>query len=276
MQGRSFRQNQNQDRIWLLAGTGDGPRLAAALGRHGWQVTVSVVTAAASRPYAGLGLERITVGPLQGREAIVRSLQSEPAFRWVVDATHPFASQISADLKQACVAADQPLLRFERPLEFGGTVRLLNGLAGLGRCSLDDQRVFLAIGGRHLPRAHAAAHAAGAEVFARCLPSADGLRQALAAGLPQNHLAVLRPLQGDVPGDIERALCRRWCIDSVVCRQSGGVTERLWRDLSGELDLTLLLLRRPAPPAGVVIVNSEEALLRCLAGTHQSPVEIKP
>ena len=54
MQGRSFRQNQNQDRIWLLAGTGDGPRLAAALGRHGWQVTVSVVKAAASVPTPGL------------------------------------------------------------------------------------------------------------------------------------------------------------------------------------------------------------------------------
>ena len=272
MQRCSFRQH----RIWLLAGTGDGPPLAAAMIRHGWRVTVSVVTAAASRAYAGLDLDQIRIGALQGPDAIRTELQNEPGFHWVVDATHPFASQISADLKQACADCDQPLLRFERPLEFGGTVRLLNGLAGLGRCSLDDQRVFLAIGGRHLPRAHAAAHAAGAEVFARCLPSADGLRQALAAGLPHNHLAVLRPLQGDIPGAIERALCRRWRIDSVVCRQSGGVTERLWRDLSGELDLTLLMLRRPAPPAGVVIVNSEEALLRCLAGTHQSPVEIKP
>ena len=69
--------------------------------------------------------------------------------------------------------------------------------------------------------------------------------------------------------------CRRWRIDTVACRQSGGVTELLWRDLSGELDLTLLL-PSPRPSSGVVIVNSEEALLRCLAGTHQSPVEIKP
>ena len=272
MQGRGFRQN----RIWLLAGTGDGPRLAAALRRHGWQVTVSVVTAAASRPYAGLDLERITVGPLQGPQAIAAKLQVEPVFRWVVDATHPFATQISADLKRACTASDQPLLSFERPLESGGTVRLLNGLDGLGRCSLNGQRLFLAIGGRHLPRAHAAAHAAGAEVFARCLPSADGLRQALAAGLPQDHLAVLRPRQGDDPGAIERALCRRWRIETVVCRQSGGVTERLWRDLSEDLNLTLLLLRRPAPPAGVVIVSTEADLLRCLATADSSPAEVQP
>ena len=101
MQGRSFRQS----RIWLLAGTGDGPRLASALSRHGWRVTVSVVTAAAARAYAGLDLEQIRIGPLQGPEAIEADLRAGAAFRWVVDATHPFASRISADLRRACATA---------------------------------------------------------------------------------------------------------------------------------------------------------------------------
>ena len=111
---------------------------------------------------------------------------------------------------------------------------------------------------------HSDAVAAGAEIFARCLPSSDGLRAALAAGLPPDHLAVVRPLQGARAGAIERALCRRWGITDVICRQSGGVTERLWRQLSADLDLRLLMLRRPAPPAGVETVESEASLMKRL------------
>ena len=269
MQGRGFRQQ----RIWLLAGTGEGPQLAAALERHGWRVSVSVVTASAARAYAGFDLDQINVGALQGPEAITAELMAGSPFHCVVDATHPFACQISADLQRACAAADQPLLRFERALEGGKRGSLLNQWGDLERADVRGRRLFLAIGGRHLPMAHAVARAAGAEVFARCLPSATGLRLALAAGLSQGHLAVLRPLQGADPGAIERALCRRWGISTVLCRQSGGVTERLWRRISDELDLDLLLLRRPSPPAGVETVSCESDLLRCLSGSLSSPLK---
>ena len=43
-----------QDRLWLVAGTGEGPPLAAALLQRGWRVRVSVVTAAAVRAYQTL------------------------------------------------------------------------------------------------------------------------------------------------------------------------------------------------------------------------------
>ena len=269
MQGRGFRQ----DRIWLLAGTGEGPQLAAALERHGWRVSVSVVTAAAASAYSELDLDQINVGALQGPEAITAELKADLPFRCVVDATHPFACQISADLQRACAAAGQPLLRFERSLERGEKGRLLNQWGDLAQADIRGRSLFLAIGGRHLSMAHAVARAAGAEVFARCLPSATGLRLALAAGLPPDHLAVLRPLHGAEPGAIERALCRRWGITTVLCRQSGGVTERLWRRVSDELNLDLLLLRRPAPPAGVETVDCEADLLRCLSGPSSSPLQ---
>ena len=75
---------------------------------------------------------------------------------------------------------------------------------------------------------------------------------------------MVRPLQGARAGAIERALCRRWRITDVICRQSGGVTERLWRQLSADLDLRLLMLRRPASPTGVETVESEASLMKRL------------
>ena len=98
MQGRVI----GQGRIWLLAGTGEGPPLAAALLRIGWRVEGSVVTPSAARPYAGLDLDRMAVGSLQGEKAIEAVLNNGAGFRWVIDVTHPFAVRISADLARTC------------------------------------------------------------------------------------------------------------------------------------------------------------------------------
>ena len=71
--------------------------------------------------------------------------------------------------------------------------------------------------------------------------------QRRAAGLAADHLACLRP--GDPMEEaVLRALLRRWRIDTILCRQSGGVTETLWRRLAAESDLELLLLARPVEP----------------------------
>ena len=106
--------------------------------------------------------------------------------------------------------------------------------------------------------------AAGAQPHARVLPTPLALRQAVAAGLADEHLALLQPLQGIVPGRLEAALCRHWQIDAVICRQSGGVTERCWHQVCFELGLDLWLLRRPGPPASVPVVHSVEQLLTLL------------
>jgi precorrin-6A/cobalt-precorrin-6A reductase len=50
---------------------------------------------------------------------------------------------------------------------------------------------------------------------------------------------------------VEEALVRQWGITTILARQSGGGTEACWRDLAQRLSLELLLLQRPAEPAGV-------------------------
>ncbi|QNJ02469.1 precorrin-6A/cobalt-precorrin-6A reductase [Synechococcus sp. PROS-U-1] len=254
----------DQRRVLLLAGTGEGPQLVRDLTRRHWRVSVSVVTPSAANAYAGLALEGISVGALQGIGGITDALRQAGPFRWVLDATHPFASQISHALVRACAEVGQPLVRYERRLEPLGGASLVTDAQALAALPLQGQRLLLAIGGRHLPVMAAAVRRAGAIPYGRALPSPDGLCAALRAGLPPDHLAVVRPLQGDVAGAIERALCRRWGISAVLCRQSGGVTEQLWHRLTRELELSLLLLRRPAPPDRMVCVEDVSTLLEWL------------
>ena len=254
----------DQRRVLLLAGTGEGQRLVKELSRRNWRVSVSVVTPNAAKAYAGLAVERISIGALQGVGGITAALRQAGPFRWVVDATHPFAAQISHDLVAACAALGQPLLRFERRLEPLGAASLVADAEALAALPLRGQRLLLAIGGRHLPAMAAAVRHAEAIPYGRALPSPDGLRAALRAGLPPAHLAVVRPLQGEVPGAVERALCLRWGIGVVLCRQSGGVTEQLWHQLTAELGLRLVLLRRPAPPDAMECVEDMNTLLERL------------
>ena len=240
------RQENRQGTVWLLAGTGDGPHLAAVLISKGWHVHVSVVGATAAHPYRGMDLEGIHVGALGGSQGISQWLHAIPV-DWVVDATHP--------------------LRFERRMEDSGKAVVLGSMADLAAQPLSGRRLLLALGARQLVEAAKVARESGATVFARVLPSPMSVIQAAAAGIPPEHLAVVRPLQGPQPGALEAAVCRRWAITDVVCRQSGGATEALWASLSMQMGFELWLLRRPSPIAEVPVVHSVSQLLAHLNGT---------
>lgn len=264
MQGGSQHQPPGR-RLWLFAGTGEGPFLAAELLRQGWRLRVSVVTAEAARAYGALeGLE-VAVGALEGPLALCGELEraagrGEP-FALVVDATHPFALQIKATLAAACSRQGLPLLRLQRPHWTPQPAsEVLGNLDALGRQPLTTKRLLLAIGGRQLGAAVAASR--GALHHARLLPSPFSLQQAMAAGLAPERVACLRPTAS---GAIESALVRHWGIDVILARQSGGEPERLWHAIARRQGCRLLLLERPAPTAGPGEVFSQAALLQHLA-----------
>ena len=244
-------EHQRRGQLWLITGTGEGPALAGCLIARGWRVRVFVVSAAAARAYGSLpGLE-ITVGALGEADAIEAALEraetagSTP--RWLVDATHPFASRISAALAIACRRRGMGLLRLLRPLLEPGEATVLGDLEALRRVPLAGRSLLLAIGARQL--GSAIASSPGALHHARILPNPAALAAAMAAGLPPQRIAPLRPDLTD--GRLERALCRRWGIEAVLCRRSGSGAEALWHQLARSDGLKLLLLERPAEPAGV-------------------------
>lgn len=238
-------------RLWMFAGTGEGPRLAAQLLQCGWSLRVSVVSAAAALAYRPLLADaplELQIGPLSGAAALAAELQLAASqglpFAALIDATHPFATQISRSLRQACRQQRQLLLRLERePLSADGAT-LLAGLADLRDLNLTGERLLLAIGGRHL--AQAVACSPGALHHARVLPAAAALHDAQAAGLSADRIACLRPGPGFA---VEQALVRQWRISTILCRQSGGLTEAGWRRVAARQGCRLLLLARPTVDA---------------------------
>ncbi|WP_254217241.1 precorrin-6A/cobalt-precorrin-6A reductase [Synechococcus sp. CCY 9618] len=252
-------------RIWLIAGTGEGPPLASTLLARGWRLRVSLVSRAAALAYGPHPGQELAVGAIGGPDGPEAGVAQELAgarergdpYRWVIDATHPFATRISAALARTCQALAQPLLRLRRPdLALAGAVPLAD-LDALGAHCRPGLRLLLAIGARRL--ADAVAASPGAVHHARLLPSGEALGRALAAGLAPRRLAPLRPT-GD--GRIERALCLHWEIEAVLCRRSGGPNEAHWHRICSELGLRLLLLERPREPGEVEALALQELLER--------------
>lgn len=133
-------------RVLLLGGTTEASRLAQALAAAG----VDGVFSYAGRTDAPLAQPLPTrVGGFGGVPGLRDYLQRE-AITHVIDATHPFAAQMSGHAVQACAQLALPLLALERPAWQAQTGDQWTPVPDLAAAlaALPDQpaRVFLAIG----------------------------------------------------------------------------------------------------------------------------------
>ena len=98
-------------RILLLGGTTEASRMARALAEAGLPAVFSY----AGRTEAPVAQPIPTrVGGFGGPEGLADYIRAE-AITHVIDATHPFAAQMSRNAITACAASDTPLLALERP-----------------------------------------------------------------------------------------------------------------------------------------------------------------
>ena len=101
--------------ILIFAGTTEGRELAEHLADAGVRCTVSVATEYGAQ-ILGPGKGRSV---LQGRltEEQMEFLIREEGYTCVVDATHPFATEVSAQIRKACEETKVPYLRLARDTE---------------------------------------------------------------------------------------------------------------------------------------------------------------
>nr|WP_211661166.1 cobalt-precorrin-6A reductase [Modestobacter muralis] len=224
----------------VLGGTGEARALAAALVAGGVDVLSSLAGRTAD-PVLPEGPVR--VGGFGGAEGLAGWL-AEHRPRAVVDATHPFAAQITASAATAAAAHGTPLLRLQRPGWTpgpGDTWRYVDSLAAAAEAVAGYASVFLTTGRQGV--------AAFAGLPGRVLVrSVDPPDQPLPAG------ATLLLDRGPFSVADELALMREHTVDVVVTKDSGGHLTEAKLVAARELGLPVVLVRRPPLPPGVETV----------------------
>lgn len=236
-------------RVLILGGTTEAASLARQLADDiRFEATLSLA-GRTSAPAAQALPTRI--GGFGGVEGLVRYLQAEK-IEAVVDATHPYAAQMSAHAVAACRQAGLPLASLTRApwTEQAGDRWQHVSNTESAAMALGDRprRVFLTIGRQELP---AFAIAPQHHYLARLIDVPDGDR------LPP-HLVLLQA-RGPFGLAAETALMRDERIDVVVSKNAGGAPTYAKIAAARALGLPVVMIARPEKPAGHVVAGPMEA-----------------
>ena len=230
--------------VLLLGGTAEARQLAELLMDEG----VPAVTSLAG-DVADLRLPpgAVRIGGFGGAAGMAAYLR-EQNVRVVVDATHPFAAQITANAAAACREVGVPLLRLSRPSwaerPDADSWHWVDSLAEAKKVAeSSSERVFLAIGRQNLAEF---AEWTDRYVLARVVDLPD-------FEVPSSW-EVLRA-RGPFALTDELELLRDRRIDLLVTKDSGGATDAKL-DAAAELEVTVVVVRRPSPPEGVEMIGS--------------------
>lgn len=235
-------------RILILGGTGEARELAAALVASGIDV-VSSLAGRVSQPRLPDGPVR--VGGFGGADGLAAFLTDE-GITHLVDATHPFASMITANAAEAAAAAGLPWLVLRRP----------GWDADPSWESVPDIRAA----------AEAVARWPGEGVFLT-----TGRRDLAAFAADDRHRFLVRtvdPPDGDMPPCMtlildrgpytvegESALIRQHGIGLLVTKNSGGPMTAAKLAAARALGVQVVMVRRPPlPSCSAVVATVPDAL----------------
>ncbi len=237
-------------RVLILGGTTEAASLARQLaGDTRFEATLSLA-GRTSAPAAQALPTRI--GGFGGVDGLVRYLEAEK-IEAVVDATHPYAAQMSAHAVAACRQAGLPLASLTRAPwteQAGDCWQHVSNTESAAMILGDTpRRVFLTIGRQELPVFAAAPQH---RYLARLIDAPKGER------LPPQ--LVLLQARGPFDLAAETALMRDERIDVVVSKNAGGGPTYAKIAAARALGLPVVMIARPDKPAGHIVNSPNETV----------------
>jgi precorrin-6A/cobalt-precorrin-6A reductase len=201
-------------------------------------------------------------GGFGGVEGLVAYLGRE-RIAAVIDATHPFAAQMSHHAKEACARLGLPIVSLSRapwsPREGDRWIEVADAGEAVTALGQTARRVFLTLGRLSLP---AFAAAPQHHYVIRAIDEPQGLD-----ALPHHRLILARPPFA-VADEIR--LMRQEDVDILVSKNSGGEASHAKIAAARELHLPVVMIQRPKAE-GAPALHDAEAVLDWLARQSRVP-----
>lgn len=239
--------------IWLIGGTSDSVSIVHLLIQHQLNFIITVTTVSATQLYQSISSPcQIFVGKLSPSE--IPLFITKHHISLVIDASHPFAVNISQTVIDICQKLALPYLRYERPnITQSTSVSSLESLVK-ENSPLYHKKVLLTIGAKFLHLFRNYHHLA--TLYARILPYPESINLAYEANFSCDRIIALRP---PISPELEKALWQMWNIDIVVTKAGGKPGgEDIKQKIAQELNIPLIILERPKIDYPLVIHNIEE------------------
>jgi precorrin-6A/cobalt-precorrin-6A reductase len=229
-------------RVLILGGTGDAAQAIAQIAALPQVETIASLAGRTPKPNIP-SLGQVRMGGFGGVVGLVAFLRDEK-IDLLVDATHPFAAQISRNAAQAALTVGIPRVLLNRPgweravgdrwievADHAAAAAILPGLAA---------RVFLTIGRQELA------------AFADLTQLWFLMRMITSPDLPIPPGQVILQ-QGPFSVADEIALMQKYRVGAIVSKNSGGTATYAKIIAARELGLPVVMIPRPALPTGDVV-----------------------
>ena len=204
--------------IWLIGGTSEGRALIKALANFNVELFVSVAT-----DYGAELIEKqdnLTILAERMDLEKMRAFLQEHKPACVIDATHPYATIVTATVQKACALEKTKYLRMLRPVgeagdyiiakDFSEAVELLNNLEG---------NIFLTTGSKNL-KDFTAVENYKERIALRVLPMESSLQSALELGYKPANIVCM---QGPFSKELNVATLKKFNSKFMVTKDSGEV-----------------------------------------------------
>jgi precorrin-6A/cobalt-precorrin-6A reductase len=238
-------------KILILGGTTEARQLAGKLAARAVEVTLSLAGRTESPVAQGVPTRSGGFGGAEGLAAYLR----EQKINLLVDATHPYAANISRNAAEAAKLAGVPIFALRRPAwepaagdRWTVVADASEAVKVLGAA---PRRVFLALGRQEI------AEFAAAPQHAYVIRSVDPVEPPL--GVPNATYILAR---GPFAEADERELLRKHCIDAIVAKNSGGSATYGKIAAARKLGIEVILFRRPDLPDVLAAASIAELLAK--------------
>ena len=225
-------------KVVVFGGTTEGRELSQRLVEMGAEAVVCVASEYGSEQQGELRGVETRIGRLTAQEKDALLVGTALC----VDATHPYATSITASVKEACARSGVKYIRLLREKsDVGEEVTEVDSAAEAARFLADTEgNILLTTGAKEL-EAYAALDPK--RLFPRVLPSHKSLEACEAMGIPHQNIIAM---QGPFSEELNEAMLRHFSVRYMVTKDGGpqgGFSEKYRAAVKNHV--RVVLLRRP-------------------------------